>query len=126
MNQKSKGNQSLDKVKYHGHLRIPGTPEEAEIIFTVGFDSKSVKLDFPHPVATNSKWQIGSVTVRRLLKYDEVHFVTTGLPIEGVDLQWKTNCAKSDNTLAGVIIAKPNKHKVVGEIGFSLVQISGK
>jgi len=39
-------------------------------------------------------------------------------------MQWKTNIARADNSVAGVIIVKPNKpkHKVVGEIGFSLVQ----
>ena len=68
-------------------------------------------------------FQIGSVTVRNLLKYDELHFITSDLPIREVDLQWKTNIARADTSVAGVIIAKPNRHKVIGEVGFSLVKI---
>tara|TARA_Y100001936_G_scaffold253692_1_gene320121 strand:- start:2993 stop:3367 length:375 start_codon:yes stop_codon:yes gene_type:complete len=117
-NKSEKGAKSV----FTGNLRIPGTIEETGVDLTVSLSSKSVDLAFSSPEIERLSFQIGSITVRNLLKYDELHFVTSGLPIEDVDLQWKTNIARADNTVAGVIIARPNKHKVVGEIGFSLVQ----
>ena len=112
-----------DRAEYTGTLRIPGTKEDGAVTLIVGLENKSVRLNFSGPEIKDMNFQIGSVTVRNLLKYDELHFITSGLPIKDVDLQWKTNIARADNSVAGVIIARPNKHKVVGEVGFSLVQV---
>tara|TARA_Y100000590_G_scaffold407172_1_gene497160 strand:+ start:2488 stop:2862 length:375 start_codon:yes stop_codon:yes gene_type:complete len=117
-NTRSKGTESV----FSGSLRIPGTTQETAVNLTVGLDNKSVGLSFSDPEIENVSFQIAAITVRNLLKYDELHFITSGLPLGGVDLQWKTNIARADNTVAGVIIARANKHKVVGEVGFSLVR----
>ena len=122
MNKETSGRIKTDQSIYSGTLRIPGTSEETGVNLIVGLDDKSVGLRFSDPGFSDINFQIGSISVRNLLKYDELHFVTTDLPIKEVDLQWKTNIARADNSVAGVIIARPNKHKVVGEIGFSLVQ----
>ena len=111
------------EVEYTGTLRIPGTKEEGAVTLIVRLDNKSVRLNLSGPEFKDMNFQIGSVTVRNLLKYDELHFITSDLPIKDVYLQWKTNIARADNSVAGVIIARPNKHKVVGEVGFSLVQV---
>lgn len=122
MKKETSGRIKTDQSVYSGSLRVPGTSEETAVNLIVGLDDKSVELRFSDPGFSDINFQIGSITVRNLLKYDELHFVTTDLPIKEVDLQWKTNIARADNSVAGVIIARPNKHKVVGEIGFSLVQ----
>lgn len=122
MKKETSGGIKTDPSIYTGTLRIPGTSEETAVNLTVGLDDKSVELSFADPGLNDINFQIGSITVRNLLKYDELHFVTTDLPIKEVELQWKTNIARADNTVAGVIIARPNKLKVVGEIGFSLVE----
>ena len=117
-NKRSKGTESV----FRGNLRIPGTTEETAVNLSVGLDNKSDGLRFSDPEIENLSFHIAAITVRNLLKNDELHFITSGLPLEGVDLQWKTNIARADNTVAGVIIARANKHKVVGEVGFSLVR----
>lgn len=122
MKKETSGGIKIDPSIYTGTLKIPGTSEETAVNLTVGLDDKSVELSFADPGLNDINFQIGSITVRNLLKYDELHFVTTDLPIKEVELQWKTNIARADNTVAGVIIARPNKLKVVGEIGFSLVE----
>lgn len=122
MKKETSGGIKTDPSIYTGTLKIPGTSEETAVNLTVGLDDKSVELSFADPGLNDINFQIGSITVRNLLKYDELHFVTTDLPIKEVELQWKTNIARADNTVAGVIIARPNKLKVVGEIGFSLVE----
>ena len=111
------------EAEYTGTLRIPGTKEDGAVTLIVGLENKSVRLNLSGPEFKDMDFQIGFVTVRNLLKYDELHFITSDLPIKDVDLQWKTNIARADNSVAGVIIARPNKHKVVGEVGFSLVQV---
>ena len=94
---------------YTGSVRVPGTDQ-----------APSVSVDLAEPVAGARRWGGDSVTVRRLLKYDEVHFTTEGLPVDGVVLQWKTNVSRVDGSVAGVIIARPNASRVSGEIGFIL------
>jgi len=106
-----------------GTVKIPGTAEETTIHLAVSLDDKSVELNFTDLELRNINFQISRVTVRNLLKYDELHFVTTDLPIKEVEMQWKANIARADNSVAGVIIVKPNKLKVTGEVGFSLVQV---
>ena len=53
-------------------------------------------------------------------KYNEIVFRTTDLPVKTVDLVWKFNASKIDNSLAGVIVPQPNKLRVSGEKGFVL------
>ena len=108
---------------YTGFVKVPGVDEVVGVSIAVDLDTPAVQLDLSEPVGGTSRWDGGSITVRRLLKYDEVHFVTDGLPMEGVILQWKTNLSNLDDTAAGVIIARPNEHRVKGETGFTLSRV---
>ena len=56
-------------------------------------------------------------------KYQEIQFATTDLPVETVKLTWKMNQSKLDNTLAGVVVARPNTVRVRGEKGFILTRV---
>jgi hypothetical protein len=56
------------------------------------------------------------------LKYLEVQFRVNGLPREGVVLAWRCNAGYSEDTLAGVVTARPNELRVTGEKGFTLVK----
>ena len=105
---------------YTGSVRVPGTDQAVGISLGVDLGAPSVSVDLAEPVAGARRWGGDSVTVRRLLKYDEVHFTTEGLPVDGVVLQWKTNVSRVDGSVAGVIIARPNASRVSGEIGFIL------
>ena len=105
---------------YAGEVKVPGTDGPARLSLGVDLGAGSVSVDLAQPEAGESRWAGSSVTVRRLLKYDEVHFITEGLPIEGVELQWKANLSRLDGSAAGVIIVRPNEHRVSGEAGFIL------
>jgi hypothetical protein len=105
---------------FSGSVRVPGTDGEVDISLVVDLNTPSVSLDFGEELGGASRWAGDSITVRRLVKYDEVHFVTDGLPATGVIMQWKTNLSKVDGSVAGVIIVRPNEARVTGESGFIL------
>ena len=105
---------------YAGSVRVPGTEGAVGVSLGVDLDAPAVSVDFAEPVAGSRRWNGASITVRRLQKYDEVHFLTHGLPAEGVALQWKANVSNVDGTVAGVVIARPNDSRVTGEMGFNL------
>lgn len=105
---------------YKGSVRVPGTDGLVEVSLGLDLDAPSVSVRFNEPVGGASRWDGASISVRRLIKYDEVHFLTEGLPEEGVVLQWKTNFSNADGSVAGVIIARPNERRISGETGFVL------
>ncbi len=105
---------------YTGSVRVPGTDDAVGVSLGVDLDAPAVSVEFAEPVAGSRRWDGDSITVRRLLKYDEVHFLTHGLPADGVALQWKANVSNVDGTVAGVVIARPNEVRVTGEMGFTL------
>ena len=105
---------------YTGSVNVPGTEGPVGIILGIDLDEPAVSVDFSEALGGSSRWNGGNITVRRLVKYDEVHFVTSGLPVDGVVMQWKTNLSKVDGSVAGVIIVRPNESRLTGESGFIL------
>jgi hypothetical protein len=112
---------NADKIgTYTGSVKVPGTEGPVDISLGVDLDAPAVSVDFSEALGGSSRWNGGNISVRRLVKYDEVHFVTDGLPVDGVVMQWKTNLSKVDGSVAGVIIVRPNESRVSGESGFTL------
>jgi len=109
---------------YTGSVRVPGAEGAVDISLGVDLDEPAVSVDFSEALGGSSRWEGGSITVRRLTKYDEVHFLTDGLPATGVVMQWKTNLSKVDGSVAGVIIVRPNERRISGESGFTLSRSS--
>lgn len=107
---------------YRGTLTLPGDDDPKEVGLFLDGPGKSVKVQFQEPVAGAVEWPGSSVRVADRLKYREVQFTTEGLPVETVELIWKFNASLLDDTLAGVVIARPNGAKVTGEKGFVLVK----
>ena len=107
-------------VQYKGLVKVPGTDHAVEVSLSLDLTQPAVSVSLSGAAGTPSRWEGKSISVRRLIKYDEVHFLTDGLPEETVVLQWKTNFSKADLSVAGVIIARPNERRISGEVGFTL------
>ena len=110
--------------EYNGTMTLPGESEARQFALLVDKEGQAVTLRFDAAVAGASEWSGLSVQVTRRPKYTEVWFMTTGLPKEKVELSWKCNAAFEDDTLAGVVVARPNEARVSGEKGFTLVRAS--
>ena len=108
--------------RYEGSLVLPGQTEPLGVSVSLDHDAKAVKVAFAEPAAGSTEWEGFDVFMARRLKYVEVTFKTTGLPQETVELVWKMNASLLDDTLAGVIVVKPNEVRVSGERGFTLVR----
>ena len=109
---------------YRGTLTLPGDDEPREVGLLLDVKGKSVRVRFQDPVAGAVEWQGAAVKIANRLKYLEVLFTTDGLPVKTVELVWKFNASFQDDTLAGVVIARPNDVKVSGEKGFVLARDS--
>ena len=107
---------------YSGSLTLPGELEPREADLLLDAAGPAARVRFRDPVAGAAEWPGSSVRVAGRLKYREVQFTTDGLPVEAVELVWKFNASLHDDTLAGVVIARPNAVKVTGEKGFVLVR----
>ena len=105
---------------YKGSGFIPGIDEKIELTAHINEEERSVVIQFDHEVGGESTWHGNDVEMNQRPKYNEIVFRTTDLPVETVDLVWKFNASKIDNSLAGVIVPKPNKLRVSGEKGFVL------
>ena len=105
---------------FRGQLVLPGEQEPRNVLINVEPDSASLTLKFDAPIEGDTDWAASNVRIARRLKYSEVVFTTVGLPKETVELTWKFNASLLDDSLAGVIIPKPNAQKVKGEKGFVL------
>ena len=112
---------SLDQ--FRGSLAIPSETERRDV--TVEFDKAggSVTLRFDEPVAGSAEWHGVDVIMMDRPKYHEVQFFTVDLPKETVRLIWKMNESKLDNTIAGVVVARPNNVRVRGEKGYILTRL---
>lgn len=116
----SKSKAAEHTTQYKGLVRLPGTDEAVEVNLVLDLLQPAVSVNLSGAAGAPSQWKGKSISVRRLIKYDEVHFVTDGLPEETVILQWKTNFSKADPSVAGVVIARPNDRRISGEVGFTL------
>ena len=108
--------------KYQGWVTLPGDPEQHHVTLFLDEGGGGVRIQFDGEVAGATEWDGSSVRVVRRPKYLEVQFRTHDLPKETVELAWKFNAGYKDDTLAGVIVARPNELKVSGEKGFTLVR----
>ena len=106
--------------KYVGSLTLPGEQDPRNVSVDLDVDGGAVKISFDKPIEGSTIWDGSSVAVAKRMKYDEVIFMTTGLPKETVALTWKFNASLLDESLAGVIIARPNDLRITGERGFVL------
>lgn len=112
----------MPEIKYSGTLVLPGSNDEHAVSLTMNDDDDTASLKFGEPVGSSADWDAKSVSYTTRLKYSEAYFVTEDLPVETVELVWKVNSSHDDGTLAGVIIPKPNAHRVSGEKGFILIK----
>ena len=105
---------------YKGSGYIPGIDEKVELTAQINEEEGSVVIQFDREVGGESTWHGNEVEMNHRPKYNEIVFRTTDLPVDTVDLVWKFNASKIDNSLAGVIVPQPNKLRVSGEKGFVL------
>ncbi len=114
-----------DTHRYRGSLAIPSENDRRGV--TVAFDraAESVTLEFDEPVAGAAEWRGRNAIFMDRPRYLEIQFVTLDLPKETVELTWKMNESKLDNTIAGVVVARPNAVRVRGEKGFILTRMDG-
>ena len=112
-----------DTLQFRGALAIPSENDRRDVTLLLADGSKSVTLQFNEPVAGSAEWRGQNVRVMDRPKYQEVQFATFDLPKETVQLTWKLNRSKLDNTIAGVVVARPNTIRVRGEKGFILTLV---
>ena len=66
------------------------------------------------------------VRIVERLKFLEATFITSGIPVEGVDLAWRINADKHDGTRSvfcasrRMLSVRPNDKRITGEKGFTL------
>lgn len=109
--------------EYRGVMTLPGEQEERGVSLSLDTAAPSVSIRFDEPIEGSADWQAEGLTVANRLKYNEVVFYTTGLPKETVQVTWKFNSSLLDDSLAGVVIARPNALRVTGEKGFVLTKV---
>ncbi len=108
--------------EYRGSLAIPSEIDRRDVTLVLSEEEGSVTLKFDEPVAGSAEWHGQNVMVMERLKYKEIQFETVDLPKETVKLLWKMNRSKLDNTIAGVVVARPNAVRVRGEKGYILTR----
>ena len=111
-------------IEYKGSLILPGEQDEREVSISFSQEDQAVQLQFAEPVGGENKWSGSDVKIVQRLKYGEAVFLTTGLPMDPIQMTWKLNASNLDDSLAGVIIPKPNTMRVTGERGFILNKVS--
>jgi hypothetical protein len=102
-------------MEYTGQVVIPGDEQPQPLRLNLDAEGRIVSLHLEGFETT-----IRDVQIASRLKYTEAVFVTSGLPKEDVRLTWKFNAGYGGGSLAGVIIAQPNPHRITGEKGFVL------
>jgi len=112
-----------DNVKwdeYEGSVVIPSETDQRSVTALIDREGKAVTLRFSEQVAGSDQWVGSKVRVVERLRYDEIQFATTDLPQNTIELTWKFNAGKEEDTIAGVVIARPNDLRISGEKGFIL------
>ena len=108
--------------EYKGWLTLPGDTEQRQVSLFLDESGAGVSIQFDDEVAGATQWDASSVRMVRRHKYLEVQFRTHDLPQETIELAWKFNTGYQDDTLAGVVVARPNELRVSGEKGFTLIR----
>jgi hypothetical protein len=111
---------TTQREEYTGPITLPGGTEPHQASLVLDREQETVTIRFDTAIAGSSEWKGTKVRYAPRLKYHEFQFMTSGLPKERVDLTWKFNASLLDDSLAGVIIPRPNDQKVSGEKGFVL------
>jgi hypothetical protein len=106
--------------KFIGEMSLPGDKNVHSVSVSLSTERGAVNVHFDSPVGGSSDWEGVNVQMARRLKFHEFVFGTRGLPREGLELTWKMSVALSDETLAGVVIARPGETRIKGECGFIL------
>ena len=114
---------SSDSAQFRGSLAIPSETDRRDVTVVLNRSDESVTLQFDEPVAGSAEWRGVDVIMMDRPKYHEVQFFTVDLPKETVRLIWKMNESKLDNTIAGVVVARPNDVRVTGEKGYILTRV---
>ena len=103
-----------------GSLTIPSETEPRQAAVLLDRERETVSVQFEEQVAGAAEWNGASLRVVDRPKYTEIQFITTDLPKETVELVWKLNASLDNETVAGVVVARPNALRVSGEKGFTL------
>ena len=111
---------TMASIAYTGLAYLPSVDDEVSVTALIDEKQHTVSLEFDRKIGGSASWNGTSVEISQRLKYSEIVFRTTNLPVETVDLVWKFNASKLDNSLAAVIVPQPNKLRVSGEKGFIL------
>ena len=111
------------ELEYRGTLVLPGEQEARAVSISMNIAENTVQVRFEQPGEGKNNWDGSNVKLARRLKYNEAVFSTTGLPMDPVQLTWKFNASILDDSLAGVIIPRPNAMRVTGERGFILSKV---
>ena len=107
-----------------GPLTIPSETEPREAAVLLDREEGTISVRFDEEVAGSAEWSGSSLSVIDRPRYVEIQFVTTDLPKETIELIWKLNASFEDDSVAGVVSARPNRLRVSGEKGFTLTQSS--
>ena len=118
----------VEPLNYCGSLTLPRDqePQTVRLLGSVAgrvssiFEKQEATVRFDGEVAGSREWRGIDVRIVERLKYLESTFVTSGIPVEGVDLAWRINADKYDGTAAGVLSVRPNDKRITGEKGFTL------
>ena len=108
--------------EFRGWLTIPTETEPRQATVLVDRKSSAASVRFNEPVAGSAEWKSTSLTVVERPKYTEIVFITTGFPKDTVELIWKLNASVDDETVAGVVVVRPNELRISGEKGFTLLR----
>ena len=115
-------NADLEGEEYNGSVTIPGESETTRLSLFLDNESIKVVLLFDSAVGGAMRWIGSSVRITERLKYTEILFETVDVPKQTIRLVWKVNADLHDGTAAGVVTAQPNKLRVSGEKGFTLIK----
>lgn len=108
-------------IELNGTVQMPGDKGSHKASISIDRKSGRVELEFGSTLGGANNWLASSAVLKRRLKYYELVFETSHLPVENLVLTWKMNIALSQRMAAGVVLARPNDLKIKGENGFTLV-----
>ena len=109
-----------EPLNYCGSLTLPRDQDPQAVRVSLDGEKQEAAVRFDGDVAGSREWRGIDVRIVERLKYLEATFVTSGIPVEGVDLAWRINADKYDGTAAGVLSVRPNDKRITGEKGFTL------
>jgi len=111
--------------EYRGSVVIPSQTEQRGLTVLLNIADNAVTVKFDEPVAGAAEWKGANVRIVERLKYHEIQFATTDLPVDTVELAWRMNAAKAEPSIAGVVVVRPNEIRISGEKGFILNRVEG-